>query len=207
MANKADMYFFKNLQESAKCACDAAEYLVKSLTDFETANFEKMLETMHAYENKGDEKKHEMSKALVKAFVTPIDREDIALISQNIERVTDIIEEILQKIYMCKITKLMPNALIFANKIYLCCNSMLEMLVEFVNFKKPAKLYKLIIKLNDLEEECDKLYMDSFHSLDEHFDNMLDIISWRTILDKMENCADACEHVGDCVDMVVMKNS
>lgn len=36
---------------------------------------------------------------------------------------------------------------------------------------------------------------------------VLDVLSWREIYDKMESCADACEHVGDCVDMVVMKNS
>lgn len=207
MANKADKYYFKNLQDSAKCACDAAEYLVECLTNFDTANHKEMLETMHRYENEGDVKKHEMSTALAKAFVTPVDREDIALISQNIECVTDIIEEILQKIYMCNVKTLIPNAILFAQKICSCCNSMHEMLCEFVNFKRPAKLYKLIIKLNDLEEECDKLYIDSFHNLENDFDNTLDILSWRTILDKMENCADACEHVGDCVDMVVMKNT
>lgn len=40
-----------------------------------------------------------------------------------------------------------------------------------------------------------------------HCTDVLDVVSWREIYARMENCADACEHVGDCVDMVVMKNT
>ena len=207
MANKADMYYFKTLQESAQCACDAAEYLVECLTNYNPSNINEMLEKMHECENRGDIKRHELSEALAKAFVTPIDREDIALISQNIDNVIDDIEEILQKIYMCKIKEICPDALVFSKKLCSCCTSMHEMLCEFVNFKKPAKLHELTVQISNIEEECDKLYIESYRSLDEHYTNPLDIMSWREILESMERCADACEHVGDSIDMVVMKNS
>lgn len=207
MANKQDMYFFQNLKDSAKCACNAADYLVSCFADYDTDKIRDMLTRMHELEHAGDIKKHEMTEALAKAFVTPVDREDIALISQNIDDVTDGIEEILQKIYMCKIKTMLPCALEFAKKISECCQYMHDMLSEFERFKKPARLHEMIIELSRLEEECDTLYIESFHSLDEHCSDVLDIVSWRGILGKLENCADACEHVGDCVDMVVMKNS
>jgi uncharacterized protein Yka (UPF0111/DUF47 family) len=35
----------------------------------------------------------------------------------------------------------------------------------------------------------------------------LEIVCWRKIYDYLERCADACEHVADSVDMIVMKNS
>ena len=38
-------------------------------------------------------------------------------------------------------------------------------------------------------------------------EDVLDVISWREIYDYMENCADACEHVADSVETVVMKNT
>ena len=37
--------------------------------------------------------------------------------------------------------------------------------------------------------------------------HVLTVISWREIYDKLEKCADACEHVGDCVETIVMKNT
>ena len=41
-----------------------------------------------------------MNAALAKAFVTPVDREDLDLLSHQIDDVTDIIEEVLQKFYI-----------------------------------------------------------------------------------------------------------
>lgn len=207
MATKADQYYFKNLQSAADCACNAAAHLVDCLSQYPKDGLKAMLSSMHQYEHAGDLKKHEMSRALAKAFVTPIDREDLALISQNIDEVTDSIEEVLQGFYMYRIKSVTPEAVVFAQKIADCCLLMKKMLGEFINFKKPDKLHKLIVELNRMEEECDSLYMESTWLLEERCGSALDIISWRKIYDRMENCADACEHVGDCVDMVVMKNS
>ncbi len=204
---KADRIYFEILVAAADCACKAADYLVECLTNYDTNNIKAMLETMHEFEHAGDIKKHEMEAVLAKAFVTPVDREDLALISQNIDEVTDSIEEVLQGFYMYRIKSVTPEAVPFVQKIAECCKQMKEMLGEFQNFKKPAKLHDLVIKLNGMEEECDVLYIESTMLLEDRCDNALEIISWRKIYDRMENCADACEHIGDSVDMVVMKNS
>ncbi len=204
---KADRMYFENLIAAADCACKAADYLVACMTKYNTAEMKTMLENMHEIEHAGDTKKHEMEAALAKAFVTPVDREDLALISQNIDEVTDSIEEVLQAFYMYRIKTITPEAIAFAQNIAGCCKQMKEMLGEFANFKKPEKLHKLVIDLNHMEEECDVLYIESTMMLDDRCENVLDIISWREIYNRMENCADACEHIGDSVDMVVMKNS
>lgn len=207
MSAKTDSLYFENLVDAADFACKASDYLVALLQNYDSSNLKEMLETMHSYEHSGDIKKHEMASALAKAFVTPIDREDLAAISQNIDDVSDSIEEVLQAFYMYSITTVMPEANEFATKISACCKLMKEMLSEFINFKKPAKLHKLIIELNHEEEQCDVLYIDATKQLSQRTNDPLEIISWREIYNRMENCADACEHVGDCVETVVMKNS
>ena len=207
MAAKADRLYFENLIAAADAACTAADYLVTCLSQYDPENLKQMLTTMHDYEHAGDQKKHEMSSALARAFVTPVDREDLALVSQNIDDVTDCIEEVLQSLYMYSIKTVTPEAVVFSQKISELCVRMKRMLGEFPNFKKPEKLHQLVVEINGLEEECDVLYMESTRLLNETFDNVLDIISWRKIYDRMEHCADACEHVGDSVETVVMKNS
>lgn len=204
---KADRMYFENLINAAECACKAADYLVECMTQYQTENIKAMLNAMHELEHAGDTKKHEMEAALAKAFVTPVDREDLALISQNIDEVTDSIEEVLQAFYMYRIKTITPEAVEFAKKLAECCKLMKQMLGEFINFKKPEKLHKLVIDLNHMEEECDVLYIESTMMLEERCENALEVISWREIYNRMENCADACEHIGDSVDMVVMKNS
>ena len=207
MAAKADRLYFENLVSAADKACIAADYLVTILSDFHYDSMKEMMATMHEYEHAGDSIKHEMENALAKAFVTPVDREDLAAISHNIDDVTDSIEEVLQCFYMYRIKTVTPGAVEFAKKIADCCKQMKVMLGEFVNFKKPEKLHQLVVDLNHMEEECDILYIEATMALEDHFTNPLEIVSWRDVFNRMENCADACEHVGDCVDMVVMKNS
>lgn len=207
MANKADKFFFDNLVEAAECACRAANYLLQCLSSYDFSNIDAMLERMHALEHEADTRKHEMSSALAKAFVTPVDREDLAMLSQNIDEVVDEIEEVLQRFYVDQIRAIPADALVFAKRIVDCCGLMKQMLTEFVHFRKPERLHRMIVELNRMEEECDRLYLESTLNARRNGGDVLDILAWREIYTRMEDCADACEHVGDCVEMVVMKNT
>ncbi len=207
MSNKANKFYYENFIAAGECSRKAAEYLSNYMKNYKPEEIEMSLVTIHNIEHEGDVKKHEMSAALAKAFVTPVDREDLALISDNIDNVTDIVEEILQRLYVDRIQTILPEAIVFSEKLVECCGLMTDMLREFESFKKPAKLRQMIIELNRVEEECDALYLKALRSIYDHCTDTLEIIFWRGIYDRMEKCADACEHVGDCVETVVMKNT
>ncbi len=207
MASKSDRYFFDNFISAADCCCTAAKYLETCLSNYNYANIEDMLQKMHGYEHSADVIKHEMSAALAKAFVTPLDREDLALISSNIDEVADCIEEVLQRFYVNRIETVYPEAMEFASRIVDCCTLMKSMLEELANFKKPKKLHQMIIDLSHMEEECDRLYLKASLTVREHSDDVLAILFWREIYERLEMCSDACEHVGDCVETIIMKNT
>ena len=207
MAGKNERFYFTNFVEAAECACSAARYLTDCLLRYDPKGIRSMLETMHRYEHMGDQKKHEMSVALAQAFVTPLDREDLADISQCIDEVTDAIEEVLQRFYIDNIRSVPPEAIEFAKMIAACCALMKEMMEELGNFKKPEKLRKIIIALNHAEEDCDSFYIDAAQNARVRHDDMFEVFSWREIFDYMERCADACEHVADVVETAVMKNT
>jgi len=204
---KSDRFYFDNFTAAAECCSKAATYLQACLTNYDYANIRTMLEEMHALEHAADDVKHEMSSALAKAFVTPIEREDLAQISTNIDEVADFIEEVLQRIYVNRIQTIMPEAIAFSAKIVECCEMMKEMLGELVNFKKPKKLHDMIIALSHKEEECDQLYLEASLKASDFSTDVLTVIFWREIFDKLEKCADACEHVGDSIETIVMKNN
>lgn len=207
MSKKADRFYFENLVKAAEWSCRAADYLEECISDYNPEKLGEMIQKMHEFEHSGDGEKHEMSAALARAFVTPVDREDLALISQCIDDVSDCIEEVMQSFYMYRIESVTSEAGEFSKIITMCCRHMRDMLAEFVNFKKPEKLHKMIIELNHIEEDCDKLYLKANRHLTEHAKDALEIMSWRDIYNKMENCTDACESVGNCVETVVMKNT
>ena len=204
---KSDRFYFDNFMVAAECCTKAALYLRECLTNYDYANIRQMLEKMHELEHAADGVKHEMTAALAKAFVTPLEREDMAQISANIDEVADFIEEVLQRIYVNRIQTIMPEAIVFAEKIVECCEMMKDMLGELPNFKKPKKLHEMIIALSHKEEECDVLYLEGTLKSADFSENVLTVMFWREIFDKLEKCADACEHVGDSIETIVMKNS
>ena len=166
-----------------------------------------MLKKMHEIENNADVKKHEMREALAKAFVTPVDREDLDMLSHQLDDVVDLIEEVLQKFYIYDIQTIDAPAIDFAKNIVKSCGILCEIMGEFENFKKSKTLHPLIVTLNDVEEECDQLYLSSMRALTKKSSNVLETVSWRKIYESLEACADACEHVSECVGSVIMKNT
>ena len=111
---KGDKFYFENFKETTALALDAAKYLVECLENYTPESIEENLQKMHEIENNADKKKHEMNEALAKAFVTPVDREDLAMLSQNLDQVPDSIEEVLQKFYIFNIKGVPFSAIDFA---------------------------------------------------------------------------------------------
>ena len=111
MAKKQDSFYYENFSECAACACQAAHYLEDALKNFKPEGLSSMLDELHQVEHAADEKKHELSNVLARAFITPIEREDIILLSQNIDEVTDKIEDVLLRLYCNNIQTIRPDAL------------------------------------------------------------------------------------------------
>ena len=204
---KGDKFYFENFAATTELSKKAALYLVECLENYNPENIETMLKNMHEIEHSADKKKHEMNEALAKAFVTPVDREDLDMLSHNLDQVTDKIEEILQKFYIYNIQTVDPAVIDFAKKIVKSCELLCELMDEFENFKRSKKIHSLIVSLNDVEEECDNLYLTSIRKLTKDQTDVLKIVSYIKIYDCFESCADACEHVSECVGAVIMKNT
>ncbi|MBP1581308.1 MAG: DUF47 family protein [Oscillospiraceae bacterium] len=204
---KGDKFYFENFTASTMLSKEGAVYLVNCLENYDTDQLPKMLGEIHDIEHRADMKKHEMNAALAKAFVTPIDREDLDMLSHKLDDVIDEIEEVLQIFYMYHIRSVKPVAIEFAKKIVKTCDLLCAIMGEFENFKKSKKIKQLIIEMHDMEEECDKLYLSSMHDLVTNSTDVMETIAWQKIYEGFEACADACEHAGECVDTVIMKNT
>ena len=204
---KGDKFYFENFVAITELSKKAANYLVECFENYNANNIEQMLKSMHEIEHSADIKKHEMREALAKAFVTPIDREDLDMLSHQLDDVIDLIEEVLQKFYIYDIKNIDSPAVDFAKNIVKSCEILSKIMNEFENFKKSKNIHSLIVELNDVEEECDKLYLESMRALTKNTTDVLETVSWRKIYESLEACADACEHVSECVGSVIMKNT
>ena len=207
MAKKQDSFYFETFTECIDFSCQAAQLLNNAMRDFAPQRIEEMLDEMHAVEHAADEKKHALLNVLAKAFITPIEREDIILLSQNIDEVTDKIEDVLLRIYCNNIQSIRPEALELSEVIIQCCQEAKQMIAEFADFKRSKHLHDHIVRINTLEEEADQRFITSLRTLHTTCTDPIEIMVWREIFIYLEKCVDACEHVADTVESVVMKNS
>ena len=207
MAKKSDNYYFENFIQCVECGCQAAMMLEENLANFDVNRLSENLDELHKIEHDADKKKHEMMGVLVKAFITPIEREDIILLIQEIDDVTDAIEDVLIRTYMFNVAAIREEALEFADVIVRCCEVLKDTLKEFRHFRKSDSIYENIVEINRLEEEGDALYTRAVRKLYLSSTDPIELSVWREIFDRMEKCCDACEHVANDVESVMLKNS
>ena len=148
-----------------------------------------------------------MLAALVKEFITPIEREDIILLSEAIDEVTDTIEDVMIRLYINNIRTIRPDAEAFAHLITRCCKTLSRLMEEFKNFKKSKKLYGLMVELHTLEGEGDRLFIQAMRRLHTEVSDPLEVIAWREIYIYLEKCCDACEHTANAAERVILKNT
>lgn len=165
------------------------------------------MEEMHVIEHNADISKHDTMSELMRAFITPIEREDIILLIQEIDDVTDAIEDVLIRTYMFNVAAIREEALEFADVIVRCCEVLKDTLKEFRHFRKSDSIYENIVEINRLEEEGDALYTRAVRKLYLSSTDPIELSVWREIFDRMEKCCDACEHVANDVESVMLKNS
>ena len=207
MAKKQDSFYFDNFISCAEDSCRAAEMLKETLENFRPDGLQDRLDQLHKIEHSADMKKHEVLDRLAKEFIPPIEREDIVSLSQNIDNITDKVEDVMLRVYMNNVQEIEPGALRMTEVVIRCCQAVRELLEEFKDFKRSKKFKDLIIRINDLEEESDKLFIQNVRNLYTESEDPIRIIAWRDIFIYLERCADACEHVADVAESVVMKNS
>lgn len=207
MTKKKVNIYFEILVELAEYSCKAASLLHETLLNFNAEHLKTKIEEMHDIEHNADLKQHEMMNKLVKEFITPIDRGDIIQLAHEIDNVTDAIEDILIKIYMFNIKSMRIDALEFSDLILKCSYEVKNLMYEFQHFKKSSNIKSLIVSINDLEEEGDRIYTTFIRKLHINSKDPIELMTWKDTFEYFEKCCDACEHVANVVESVIMKNS
>lgn len=207
MARKNGYSYFSFFQEMIDCACKAASALNDMFGNYQPANLRRDADVIHEIEHAADLKKHDMMGRLLREFLPPIDREDIVNIAHVLDEIVDLIDEVVQRLYMNDIQACRPDITPVAELIAKQCEELRKLMAEFENYKKSDKLMEHIIIINTLEEEGDRLYMEAMRNLKRGGADPIELIAWKEIYSSLEDCCDACEKVADAVEEVVMKNT
>ena len=199
--------YFQDFVTMIEHSCKAAKYLESVLKNFDPELLPQQRTEMHEIEHAADMVRHTLMRRLSKEFVPPINREDIARLANELDTITDKIEDILIRIYMYNIKTIHADAIVFSDVILRCCEALQQALIEFPDSRKSKVLIEKIIEVNTIEEEGDAIYVEAVRRLYEGDYSPVETAVWSTLFDLLEDCCDSCEHVADVLSSIIMNNA
>jgi len=158
-------------------------------------------------EHRGDAIAHEIIDRLNRAFITPLDREDIYLLAQEIDDIIDLIEYVIQNIGLYGI-KEKKEILVDFSKLFVSASEDLSKMICCLPKQKDGSYFeKLIIDIHGLEDKGDILFQKGLQQLFEKEPNPVAVIKWKDILEGLEEVMDKYQEVGDIIRGIIVKFS
>jgi uncharacterized protein Yka (UPF0111/DUF47 family) len=191
------------LGQMTRLAGEAARVLVEMFGD-ETGEGERYAAHIKTIEHACDEITHNISTRLSRSFITAIDREDIHALSTALDDVVDFIEAIASAVVMYGIQEYTPFMRMFAGVIQQMSVE-LDLFVPTLDRVKDLRTH--LLKLHEMEREGDEIYREAIADLFKGTPDVHALIILKDVYEDLEATVDRCQHVGDLVERIVIKNT
>lgn len=196
--------FFSMLDEHAQFCYEAAT-LLKEAMDGEIEK-EDALERISVLEGKANELVQETLTRLQKTFITPMDREDIQQLIDQLDLTIDSIKEIMDKMCMYQIGEATEGARALTTIAAKAIKEIRKSISYMSNLKKNyLKVEARSKKVLALEQAGDDLYHTEMANLFKECKDPIEIIKWKEILQAVEDVVDECEDLVITFRRVVLK--
>ena len=208
MAKKEKFSYFDAFEQQVDIAGEEADLLIEAIENFTTAEeLQPVLERAHEIEHRGDYVNHIILTNVSTDFITPIEREDIIELAQNLDNITDMVEGIIQRFYMFDVHFMHPQAIEFARILKKSIKALRKTMGSFREFKKVKKIRAMVEDVNQLEEQADALYVETIrHLYTVDAENAVRVEVWSRLFDRLEGAVDACETAADTMATIMLKN-
>lgn len=200
--------FFPILKEMSDVMLAASEIMIEFIQNYNHETAADYYKRIKEQEKKGDALSNRVFDELDSTFITPFDREDINMLANRLDDVTDYINNCAKKMVLYNPTKLPASALEMANLIRedaVCIGKAID---ELDVLKKDAKRIKLYCtELHDIENKADDVYEHFIIDLFEKETDSIELIKLKEIMGGLEKTTDAADYVGKIIKMIIVKNA
>ncbi len=197
--------FYDLFEESAKNIVKAAQAL-KEMVDtwqFIDSHVAEITEMEHG----GDTITHQVISLLHRTFVTPFDREDIALLAHTMDDILDFIHSAADSMFIYKVTSPTQRAKELADVILQAAYEVEKAVASLRRKSEFKQMLDRCVEINRLENVADRIYRAAIGEVFENTTDIAQIIKWREIYEHMESATDRCEDVADVIEGVALKHA
>ena len=168
-------------------------------------NVEERLGIITDLEHEGDASTHQIMAQLHRSFITPFDREDIALLAHSLDEITDYIHSSADMMILYKVGQPTSRARELADIIVQAASEVEKAVAEVHDHIDREKLLKRCMEINRLENDGDSVYRAALAELFSDSADTASLIKWREIYEHMETAIDRCEDVANVLEGVALK--
>lgn len=197
--------FFELFEESAANIVKAAEALQEMLDTWQF--IDSQVAEITELEHKGDTITHQIISLVNRTFVTPFDREDIALLAHTMDDIIDFIHSAADSMFIYKIDKPTERARELS---HIIVKGAIEVKNAVCGLRKRSELKNIMqgcVEINRLENMADRVYRAAMAELFENTTDMALLIKWREIYEHLESATDRAEDVANVLEGVALKHA
>lgn len=196
--------FFSLLDEHARISFEAADMLKQAMNG--EVPTEKAMAQIKNLKDQANGLVVETMKRLQKTFITPMDREDIQQLIDQLDETVDSINDIMEKMWMYKVGEATEGT----KRMTVITAKAMKEIRKSIGYMKDLKKSYLKVearskKVLKLEQECDDLYHEEMDKLFAECKDPIEIIKWKEILQSVEDVTDDCEDLVITFRKVVLK--
>ncbi|MFC2032022.1 DUF47 domain-containing protein [Chloroflexota bacterium] len=200
-----EVKFFNLFEQDAQNIVKAAQKLKELVYCWE--NVEQTVGEIANLEHHGDTITHEIMAQLHRTFITPFDREDIALLANTLDDITDFIQSAADAMFIYKVDHPSQRARELADIIVQGATEIEGAMPKLRNKAGLKEVIKTCVEVNRLENAADRVFRSAMAELFADSKDTAHIIKWREIYEHMESATDRCEDVANVLEGVALKHA
>ena len=197
--------FFGLFEESAENMVKTAQGLKKMLDTWE--HIEGCVAEITEMEHQGDNITHQIMAQLHRTFVTPFDREDISLLANSMDDVTDFIHAAADAMLLYKVNSPSQKAKELADIIVQAATEVEKAMPRLRHRSELKEVLPYCVETNRLENMADRVFRSAMAELFDDTTDIAQVIKWREIYEYMETATDRCEDVANVLEGVALKHA
>jgi len=197
-----DKIFFELLERHAATTLEGANRLAEMLQH--PNGLEAKVKHLKDIEHKGDALIKDIHKELNKTFITPIDKEDIAVLASRLDDILDLIYASAKRVFLYEI-KPSKTMLDMTDIIVKSAKELNSVMPRVRDFKDAEKIENFRIEVNKLENAADEILGKSLAELFKEKDPIT-IMKHKEIIEFMELATDKCEDAANVIGDILLKH-
>lgn len=161
-------------------------------------------EQIKAIEEECDDLAADIVGKLNTSFITPLDREDIYLLTTRCDDIIDEVNGLARRLEISNAVPLRPDIPEIAG---LLSDSLAEVESAFGQLKGHNGVTEHAKRVRRLEKRGDVLYAEALHRLFTEEPSPIEVIKWVSIYEQLEDSLDRCKHLAEVLESIVVKHT